>query len=271
MKENIEQRIGLIAGSGEIPKILALKALKMGIKVISISMTQEIGEVLAPHVQKDYSIWIGRPQKIFDTFRSENVSQFLLAGKFEKKMVFQLQMFDITALKILGRLATRQDKAILEECILFAEEEGFTVLDQKQYLNELFPGKGILTRKKPGKIEMEDIDFGVSIARDMADQEIGQTIVVKNKTVIAVEGVEGTDLTIERGCELANGKCVAIKVSRTNQDYRYDCPGIGPKTVETLVKGNASALALEAERVMIVERERVVKMADEAGLSIICV
>lgn len=271
MKDNIEQRIGLIAGSGEIPKIFARKALKNGIKVISISMTKEIGEGLAPHVQKDYSIWIGRPQKIIDTFRSENVSQLLLAGKFEKKMVFQLQMFDLKALKFLGRLATRQDKAILEEGILFAEEEGFTVLDQRQYINELFPGKGILTRKKPGKMEMEDVNFGVSIARYMADQEIGQTIVVKNKTVIAVEGVEGTDLAIERGCDLANGKCVAIKVSRTNQDYRYDCPGIGPKTVETLVKGNASVLALEAERVMVIERERVVAMADEAGLSIICV
>ena len=94
---------------------------------------------------------------------------------------------------------------------------------------------------------------------------------VKNKTVIAVEGVEGTDVTIERGCRLAQGKCTAIKVSRTQQDYRYDSPGIGPKTLEGLIAGKASVLALEAGRIMIIDREQVLEMADRAGLSIICV
>ena len=113
---------------------------------------------------------------------------------------------------------------------------------------------------------MEDIKFGFPIARKLADMEIGQTLVIKNKSVIAVEAFEGTDKAIQRGCELAKGNCVVIKVSRTNQDYRYDSPGIGPQTIKTLIAGGASVLALEAERVMAVEQEQVLKMADEAKM-----
>jgi len=105
----------------------------------------------------------------------------------------------------------------------------------------------------------------------MADNEIGQTLVVKNKTVIAVEAVEGTDTTIERGCNLSHGECVVIKVSRTDQDYRYDSPGIGPRTLQGMIDGKAAVLALEAGRVMVVEIEQVVEMADQAGLAIVCV
>jgi hypothetical protein len=105
----------------------------------------------------------------------------------------------------------------------------------------------------------------------MADMEIGQTIVLKDKAVVAVEAIEGTDKAIERGCELSRGKCVTIKVSRTNQDYRYDVPGIGPQTLEGLINGGASVLVLEAGRVMVVDQPKVVEMADKAKISIVCI
>ena len=101
--------------------------------------------------------------------------------------------------------------------------------------------------------------------------EISQTLVVKNKTVVAVEAMEGTDQAIQRGCDLAQGKCVVIKVSRTNQDYRYDSPGIGPQTINILAQGGAGVLALEAERVMVVEQEKVVALADAAKMAVVCV
>ena len=151
------------------------------------------------------------------------------------------------------------------------EDEGFSVLDQKKFLKELFPSKGVLTKVQPPQSELDDVEFGFPIAKYMADKEIGQTIIVKNKTVIAVEGVEGTDQTIERGCRLGKENCIAIKVSRTNQDFRYDCPGIGPKTIEFLAKGKASLLAIEADNIMLVEKEKVLKHADEVGIAIICV
>ena len=151
------------------------------------------------------------------------------------------------------------------------EKEGLNVLDQKELLGEVFPGKGVLTERKPSIKEMEDIKFGIPIAKKLADMEIGQTIVVKNKTVVSVEAIEGTDRALERGCELSRGKCVAVKVSRTNQDYRYDVPGIGPQTMESLRNGGASVLAMEAERVMVVDQKKVVEVANRAKISIVCV
>ena len=151
------------------------------------------------------------------------------------------------------------------------EKEGFNVLDQKELLGEIFPGKGVLTERKPSVEEMENIKFGIPIAKKLADMEIGQTIVVKNKTVVAVEAIEGTDKALARGCELSRGNCVAVKVSRTNQDYRYDVPGIGPQTMESLKSGGASVLAMEAGKVMVVDQEKVVEVANRAKISIVCV
>jgi hypothetical protein len=151
------------------------------------------------------------------------------------------------------------------------EKEGLNVLDQKELLGEVFPGKGVLTERKPSIKEMEDIKFGIPIAKKLADMEIGQTIVVKNKTVVSVEAIEGTDRALERGCDLSRGKCIAVKVSRTNQDYRYDVPGIGPQTMESLINGGASVLAMEAERVMVVDQKKIVEVANRAKISIVCV
>jgi len=145
------------------------------------------------------------------------------------------------------------------------------VLDQMEYMKELYPGKGVLTRRQPSEKEMADIEFGFPIARYMADQEIGQTLVVKNKAVIAVEAVEGTDQAIERGCGLGQGGCAVIKVSRTSQDYRFDSPGIGTQTLERMIQGKASVVAVEAGRIMIVELDKVVEQADRAGISIVCI
>ncbi len=269
--ETSAQLIGLIAGSGEVPVYFVEKARANGIKIVSICLTDEIGRSIEPLVEKNFNINIGQPGKMFKAFQGENVTGVVIMGKIEKSMIFRLQMLDFEALKLIKSLKTHQDKSVMLSIIRLIENWGGTVLDQKELVPELFPEKGTLTRKQPSKKIMTDIEFGFPIARNMADQEIGQTLVVKNETVIAVEAVEGTDTTIERGCGLANGGCSVVKVSRTEQDYRYDAPGVGPHTIELMIRGKASALALEAGRVMLINRQRVVDMADAAGLSIVCV
>ncbi len=269
--ETAVQRIGLIAGAGEVPVYFARKAQAHGLHVVSISLAEDIGQRLEPHVKKNFSINIGQPGKMQKALMAEGVDGLVIMGKVEKSMIFKVQMLDLQALKVMKSLATHQDKTFLLTVIREIEKEGIRVLDQKELLPELFPEQGVLTRKSPSKKIMEDIEFGFPVARSMADQEIGQTIVVKNKTVIAVEAVEGTDTTVTRGCELANGACSVVKVSRSDQDYRFDVPGVGPHTVELMVKGKASALAVEAGRVMMIEREQMVDRANAAGLSILCV
>ena len=264
-------RIGLIAGAGEVPVYFARKASQIGIKLISIGFSKEIQDGLAPFSEKCYSIGIGQSGKIFKTLQQNNVKELLILGKVDKSVIFKLQKFDFKALQFFKNIATSEDKILLLGVINELEKEGFRVLSQKEFLSDIFPPKGNLARREPTKQELEDIEFGLPIARKLADMEIGQTLVVKNKTVVAVEAMEGTDQAIQRGCDLALGKCVVIKVSRTNQDYRYDTPGIGPQTINMLAKGEAGVLALEAERVMVVEQEKVLALANEAKIAVICV
>ncbi|KMP11795.1 hypothetical protein UR09_02540 [Candidatus Nitromaritima sp. SCGC AAA799-A02] len=267
---NPSHRIGLLAGVGEIPVYFAERAAQNGIRIVSVAFTDEVHSELKPFVEKSYSIGLGKTGKIFQTFKNENITDLVMLGKVDKKVIFQPDFFDLRALKFFKNLVSKEDKTLLLGVIREMEKEGFHVLDQKELLGDIFPDEGVITRRKPSKQEMEDVRFGLPIAKQMADMEIGQTIVVKNKTVVAVEAIEGTDRALERGCELARGKCIAVKVSRTNQDYRYDVPGIGPRTLECMTQGGASVLVLEAGRVMVVDQPRVAEMADRAKISIIC-
>jgi len=262
-------KIGLIAGSGEVPIYFARKASQLGMKIVSVGFSDEIQSGLKPYSMKSYSIGVGQAGKILATFKENNVKDLLVLGKVDKSIVFKLQKFDLKALKLLKNIVTHEDKVLLLGMIAELDREGFTVLSQKEFLSDIFPPKGNLTRRAPTKQELGDIEFGLPIAQKLADMEIGQTLIVRNKMVVAVEALEGTDRAILRGCELAQGKCVVIKVSRTNQDYRYDSPGIGPQTIRMLSEG--SVLALEAERVMVVEQEKVLNLANDAKIAVTCV
>jgi hypothetical protein len=265
------QRIGLIAGSGESPVYFARKAAQKGIRVVAIAFSKEIGAGLIPYAEKNYAIGIGQTGKIFQTLKNENIRDIIIMGKVDKGLIFKPQLFDLQAIKFLAKLKNQEDKTVMVSIIQALEDEGFHVLDQRECLREIFPAQGVLTRRKPSGKEMEDVEFGLPIVRAMADMEIGQTLVVKNKTVVAVEAVEGTDAALLRGCELSRGECVAIKFSRTHQDYRYDCPGIGPDTIRVLAAGRARVLAVEAERIMIINQSEVVRLADEAGITVLSV
>ncbi len=264
-------RIGLIAGAGEVPVYFARKVRQLGIKLISIGFSTEIQNRLAPFSEKCYAIGVGQPGKIFATLQQDGVKELLILGKVDKDILFKPQKFDFKALQLLKNSVTYEDKVLLLGVVDEFEKEGFRVLSQKEFLADIFPQKGNLSRRAPTQQELADIEFGLPIARKLADMEIGQTLVVKNKAVVAVEAIEGTDRAIQRGCDLAREKCVVVKVSRTDQDYRYDSPGIGPQTIRMLAEGGAGVLALEAERIMVVERKKVLALADDANIAVVCV
>ncbi len=271
MSTHPTSRIGLIAGAGEIPVYFARKAQQNGTRLVAIGFTDEIQSELKPFVENSYSIGVGKPSKILKILKQENIQEVIVLGKVNKEVIFRPQLFDLRAIKFLASLKSKDDKTLLLGVMQEFEKEGFRVMDQKEFLGEIFPESGVLSRRSPSKKEMQDVEYGLPIAKQIADAEIGQTLIVKDKTVIAVEAIEGTDRAIERGCALSKGGCTVIKVSRTNQDYRFDSPGIGPQTMEGLVKGGASVLALEAGRVMVVDQPKVVALADQAGLSVLCV
>ncbi|MEK9627976.1 MAG: UDP-2,3-diacylglucosamine diphosphatase LpxI [Nitrospinota bacterium] len=271
MASQTTKKIGLIAGAGEIPIYFARKASQNGTRLISVGFSDEIESNLSPYSEKSYSFGVGQPTKILDALKKNDVEELLILGKVDKSVIYKLQLPDLKFIKFFKNIMSHEDKTLLLGVIEELEKEGVRVLSQKDFLAEVYPPKGVLTKRKPTSKELEDIEFGLPIARKLADMEIGQTLIVKNKSVIAVEAFEGTDKAIQRGCELSKGNCVVIKVSRTNQDYRYDSPGIGPQTVKTLIEGGASVLAIEADRVMAVEQEQVVKIANDAKLTVTCV
>jgi DUF1009 family protein len=269
MNSESERRIGLLAGAGEIPVYFARKAHENGIRLVSIGFSDEIQSSLVAYSEKSYSIGVGRWSKMSQALKKDNIEDLLILGKVDKSVIFRPQLFDLGSLKFLKNIRNREDKTLLLGVIEEMAKGGFRVLDQREFMMEIFPKEGILSKRQPTQEEMEEVAFGFPIAKKLADMEIGQTLVVRNKTVIAVEGIEGTDRAIERGCQLAKDNSVVIKVSRTGQDYRYDCPGIGPQTVEIMAQGGARVLALESDRVLLVEQARAMETADRAGIAVI--
>ena len=264
-------RIGLIAGTGELPRMLAEQASKDNIKVIAIALSKDSISSLQPVCDKVFQLGIGQTNKLLKTLKNEKIKNVFMIGKVDKKVIFQTKIFDFRALKILKNMKLNDDKSLMTVVIDELKSEGISCLDQSLFLKKLFPSKGVLTKKKPTKSEWEDIQYGFSIAKEMAQMEIGQTVVVKNKSIVAVEAMEGTDQTIMRGLKIAGKGAIVVKVSRPKQDFRYDIPAVGETTLSMVIKGKASVLALEAERTLVVNKDKMIELANKYKISIVAV
>ena len=264
-------RIGLIAGTGELPQILAEQAAKDNIKVIAIALSKDSVPSLKPVCDKVFHLGIGQTTKVLKTLKNEKIKNVIMIGKVEKKNIFQTIIFDFRALNILRKMKLKDDKSLMNVVIDELKLEGINCLDQSLFLKELFSSKGVFTKRMPDKDEWEDIKYGFSIAKEMARLEIGQTVVVKDKSIVAVEAMEGTDQTIKRGLKIAGKGTVVVKVSRPKQDFRYDIPTVGETTLSIMIQGKASILALEAERTLVVNRDKMVELADKYKVSIVAV
>ena len=176
---------------------------------------------------------------------------------------------DLRAIKIFSKLAFFHDDDILRALADELDKEGITIISSTQYLPELLAPEGNLTTKKPSTSEMNDITFGWMVAKELGRLDIGQSVVVRQKTVLAVEAMEGTDETILRGGRLAKEKAVVVKRSKPNQDLRFDVPSVGLGTIEIMSQVKASALAIEAGKTLIFDKEKMLRAADKSGISIV--
>jgi len=192
-----------------------------------------------------------------------------LIGKVSKDVLFRRWRFDSRAWRVLRRAKSFQDDALLTEIIREFESEGMRVVEQAHFLPELCPKGGVLTRRRPTRREWEDVEYGFGVARSVGNLGIGQTIVVKHGAILAVEGMEGTDEAITRGCRLAHEGAVVVKVSRPGQDPRLDMPTVGMKTLQVMRDGQATVLAIEAGKTLVVGDTAFPQAADEAGISVV--
>lgn len=265
------QRFALIAGAGEIPQILASSAKSQGASFIAIALTEAAISPLDSLADSVYRLSIGQVGKIIKTIKKEGIEKVVFIGKVKKDLLFEKIRFDLKALKLLASLKNRNDDTIMLAIVDEFEKNGIEVLDQTTYLRQLMPKEGVLTKKRPTQDEWDDIHYGMDMAKRSASLDIGQTVVVRNSSIMAVEAIEGTDEAIKRGGSLARKGAVVAKVAKPSQDLRFDVPTVGMETLESMKESGVKVLTIEAERTFFLNMEEVVARADALGISIVSV
>lgn len=262
--------IGLIAGVGRLPVEFARAACGMGFAVVAIGVVPGIDPELSAVVERYYSISVADLEKIIVTLHEHNITQITMLGKVTKELMFAGNVLpDARLQKLLAGLPDNSDDTIMLGFVREFAGEGLGILDQTALIRSLMPAPGVLTARPPTAAEQADMEFGLAMARQIGGLDIGQTVVVKNRAVMAVEAIEGTDACIRRGGELGRGAVTVAKAAKPSQDNRFDVPSVGPDTIKSMIAAGAAALVLEAGKTLLVERKAVIKLADEQGITIV--
>jgi UDP-2,3-diacylglucosamine hydrolase len=261
--------IGLIAGGGRFPLLFAEAARSRGRKVIAVGHLCDSLPELEDAVDVLCWVKLGQLGRIISFFHQQGVREAVFAGTITKTRIFRDVLPDFKGLSLWNKIDARQDDAILRAVAGVLEKEGIRILASTCYLEHLLFPKGILTRKKPSAEQMEDIRFGWRTAREIGRLDIGQCVVVRDRVVMAVEAIEGTDAAIRRGGELAGSGAVAVKLKKPDQDFRFDLPATGVGTIESLAGVRGRVLAVEAGQSLVFDRKEMVAAADRAGIAVI--
>lgn len=265
------QKIGLIAGNGTFPIAFARAAKQKGMQVIAVAHEGETLPELAQWVDGIFWIKVGQLGKLISIFKEQGVKDALMAGGIKKTRLFDGGMPDLRGMALLAKMVYKKDDSILRAVAEELESEGITIRESTLYLDSILASPGVLTKRKPSKDEQKDIDFGWQMAKEVGKLDIGQTVVVKDQAILAVEAIEGTDEAIRRGGLLCGQGAVVVKVCKPQQDLRFDLPAIGTQTIQTMKQVKAACLALEAGKTIIIDREAVVRDANAAGITIVAI
>ena len=209
--------------------------------------------------------------KIEKIFTDEEIKQVTFLGKVHKRVLLQLHKFDSRAIEILKSVKRLNDDGVMLLIVKEFEKHNISVLDQTIFIKNLMIPSGVLGKSKPTEKQMEDVNYGFWLAKEMGKVDVGQSVVIKDKMIMAVEAIEGTDMCIKRGSKLAKRNAVVVKVSKPFQDKRFDIPAIGLRTLKTMRKYKADLIAVEANETIIVDQEKVVEYADKHGIVVMAV
>ena len=264
------ETLGLLSGIGHLPVDVAQSAKAMGYRVVAIGVVPGVDPGLSASVDAYYDIHIGKLGKIINTLKKNQVTKVTMIGKVTKEILYSEGAIipDFRAIKLLTSLPDRKDDTIMNAIVKELEEEKMAVMDQTLLIQPLLPAPGVLSKRKPTAEELEDIEFGFQVAKEIGRLDIGQTVVVKNKAVMAVEAIEGTDACILRGGTLGKGVIVA-KTAKPAQYNRFDMPSVGVRTIESMIAAGAAGIVMEAGRTLLVERERTLALADEHDMFVV--
>ena len=260
---------GLIAGNGRFPFLVLEGARSQGIEMAVIALKEEASPDLEKTAKRLHWVSLGELSKAIELMQKEGVKHAVMAGQVKHNKIFSSIRPDWKLAKLLFSLPRKNTDSLIGAVAKVFEEEGIQLVDSTIFLKPLLPEAGVLTRRAPNEREAMDIEYGLGIARHIAAKDIGQTVVVADRACVAVEAMEGTDETIARAARFADGKpLVVVKVSKPRQDMRFDVPVVGLPTVESMKQAGATALAIDANRTLLFDREQLIAMADAAGLAV---
>jgi len=263
-------RYAIIAGNGRFPFLVLQAARAQGIEPLVIAIREEASPALGEQTQSIHWLSLGEIAKLMELLAAEGIGRIVLAGQVKHVQLFSTIKPDGMLNRALTDLQRRNTDALLGAFVQMLEGRGMEVVDSTIFLKPLLAGGGCLSRREPDEAESADVNYGREIAKKVAGLDIGQTVVVADLACVAVEAMEGTDATIERAAALSNGRrLVVVKVSKPRQDMRFDVPVVGAKTIEVMTRSNATALAVDAGKTLIFDRDLFLKAADAAGIAVL--
>lgn len=265
------EKVGLLAGIGRLPVECAKAAHMMGYEVYAAALLPGVDSELKDCVAGYKDISLAHLGEIIEYFKANGITKVTMLGKVTKEILFsgQHDQPDARMMQLLMSLPDRKDDTLMLAFVRELARDGLQAFDQTIMIHRLMVQRGTFTKREPTEDEQRDMAFGFKMAKEIGRLDIGQTAVVKNMAVMALEAIEGTDACIRRGGELARGGAVVVKVAKPEQDLRFDVPAVGLKTIESMAAVGAKALAMEAGKTLLVDRERVIALADENGITIV--
>jgi DUF1009 family protein len=261
--------LGIIAGNGVYPRLLADSARRAGVKkIVAAAFTGETDPALTQHVDVIEWMRVGQLSRLLKFFRDQEIHHAIMAGQIAPKNLFDLRP-DWKALLLLGKLKERNAESIFAAIADELAKVNVNLLPATTFLEDFLAPPRLIAGAKLSRREEEDVDFGWKIARQVARLDIGQTLIVKNGAILAVEAFEGTNEAIKRGGALARKGAVMVKVAKPNQDMRFDVPVIGAETVKIAAEAKLRVIAVEAGRTLLLEKDAIVDLAERAKISIV--
>lgn len=260
---------GLIAGNGDFPFLVLEGARSRGIEMAVVGIREEASPALEKAAKRFHWVSLGELSRTIELLHQEGVKRAVMAGQVKHNKIFSSIKPDWKLAKLLFALPSKNTDSLIGAVAKVLEDEGIELVDSTKFLGPLLPAAGVLTRRSPDESEAADIAYGREVARQIAGLDLGQTVVVRDRACVAIEAMEGTDETIERAARIAGGqRLVVVKVSKPRQDMRFDVPVVGCKTIEVMRRSNATALAIDAGRTLLFDRDFMIDAAEAAGISI---
>jgi len=263
-------RYALIAGNGRFPILALENARKLGHEVVAIGIEEEASRDIEPLAARSYWISLGQLSRLIEILKSESITEVIMAGQVKHTKIFSAIRHDWRLLKLLAALPLQNTDSLICGVAKVLADEGIRLADSTALLKPLLADRGVMTRRKPGKDEHADLEYGRAIAHALAQWDVGQSVAISGRACVALEAMEGTDGMLRRAASLANGKPLAlVKAATRRRHLLFDVPVVGTETIRVMRETGATALAVDAGRTLMLDRAEMIAAADEAAITIV--